>query len=327
MCLRPRTISIPNLHPTAAYPESSIQVQVPCGKCIECLKRRQNDYATRLYNECKNGEVMFFLTLTYREDVLPLAITYKHIDLHTGEVLDQSEPEVLEDSDFTRVCRKHILDMKISSKPRVYRDKVMIGVDGIGLYYEVTPTLNRADVRTWIKKCRIQYKRDYGTSMKFRYAFCGEYGPNGCRPHFHMVTIGASFEQVMYMLNYWHFGYANWKNVPSINPDGSNARQIVAKYIGKYISKGKFDCESCKMGLSIKGRLCNSKRFGTKQLEELKAYYRCYDLFGRYNINSLVLQNGDFLSEDQINRLSAEIVKRSSFQVLVGDKPLVLPIA
>ena len=133
MCKHPRHIMIKNEHPTAAYPESYIEVDVPCGKCVECLKRRQTDYATRLYNECKDGQEMFFVTLTYREDCLPLSITYKDIDLLTGEILNQSKPEVLEESEFTSVCRKHILAQKISSKPRIYRDRYFGVVDGVGV--------------------------------------------------------------------------------------------------------------------------------------------------------------------------------------------------
>ena len=298
MCLHPKHIVIPNPYPTIAYPEHTIELDVPCGKCLQCLKRRQSDYAIRLYNEVKDGRLMFFVTLTYNNSSLPLAITYKHIDLVTGEILDSTKPVLLTEEDsspeFVSFCRSKILSMKSGFQPRVIRGKCLLGTDGIGYYYEVTPTLCRNHVQQWIKKCRIQYKRDYGTNMNFRVAYCGEYGPRGCRPHYHLIFIGASFEQIMYMLNYWRFGYTNHKFVPMLNPDGSNAREIAARYIGKYVSKGKFDCESVKLGISEKGRLCNSKRFGTLQIDSKQiAYYRAYDLFGAYNTNTLDFVNAD----------------------------------
>ena len=44
---------------------------VPCGKCVECLKRRANHWTFRLSQELKQATTACFLTLTY--DEVPLS--------------------------------------------------------------------------------------------------------------------------------------------------------------------------------------------------------------------------------------------------------------
>lgn len=46
---------------------------VPCGKCVECLKRYQNDWTIRNYFQFLDTKVAVFFTLTYNDDSVPLA--------------------------------------------------------------------------------------------------------------------------------------------------------------------------------------------------------------------------------------------------------------
>lgn len=43
---------------------------VPCGKCVECLKRRQREWFIRLEQECLVASSAFFVTLTYGDEFL-----------------------------------------------------------------------------------------------------------------------------------------------------------------------------------------------------------------------------------------------------------------
>lgn len=45
---------------------------VPCGKCNECLKDRQNSWKLRLMEESKNYAYLYFFTLTYNDKSLPV---------------------------------------------------------------------------------------------------------------------------------------------------------------------------------------------------------------------------------------------------------------
>lgn len=48
-------------------------VQVPCGKCPECLKRRTANWAHRLEMESLRWSKMFFITLTYSNETVPIS--------------------------------------------------------------------------------------------------------------------------------------------------------------------------------------------------------------------------------------------------------------
>lgn len=44
---------------------------VPCGKCIECMKDKQNSWKIRLTEESKVHKYVYFFTLTYNDDSVP----------------------------------------------------------------------------------------------------------------------------------------------------------------------------------------------------------------------------------------------------------------
>ena len=56
---------------------------VPCGKCVECLSQKRNDWSVRLYYEMqKYSTPPAFITLTYDDDHLPTMV-----DVDTGELV------------------------------------------------------------------------------------------------------------------------------------------------------------------------------------------------------------------------------------------------
>lgn len=65
MCVSPLTIKVDVAGgATRTY-------TVPCGKCVECLKTRQNDYMVRIYEELMQAGKGCFLTLTYAPENVP----------------------------------------------------------------------------------------------------------------------------------------------------------------------------------------------------------------------------------------------------------------
>lgn len=278
---------------------------------------------------------MWFVTLTYRNSALPLACSYERVDTDSGEVLYHTCPEVLRNnfpSDLISYFRGEILKLRSSNQPRIFRCEVDLPYDSdYKDYYVVTPSLSRADVRVWLKKRRIQFKRDFGYNVKFRYGFCGEYGSNRLRPHYHMIILDLTKEQLDYFLSDWEdkFGYTYTKFVPVLNEDKSNARQIVAKYVGKYVSKGKFDNPAVGLGMCQKGRLCNSKRFGTKDFtyEEIR-YYKCFDLYGWYDTDRLCFDRYGKrpLSKEQISCIVQEIQNRNHLNIICNGDTISLPM-
>lgn len=65
MCLRPITVKTEDAF---GIP---VNQSVPCGKCIECLKDRQNSWKIRLTEEARDHLHVYFFTLTYNEDSVP----------------------------------------------------------------------------------------------------------------------------------------------------------------------------------------------------------------------------------------------------------------
>lgn len=76
MCLRPLEVFIRPMHPFARAGTYT----VPCGKCIQCTSRAQNDWRFRLIQQTLSTPKCVFGTLTYKETTLPMLV-----DKETGE--------------------------------------------------------------------------------------------------------------------------------------------------------------------------------------------------------------------------------------------------
>lgn len=67
MCTSPITIHYESL-------DGNHAIQVPCGKCAECLRTKQNDYMVRIYEEMMQVNKSCFITLTYAPKNVPYFI-------------------------------------------------------------------------------------------------------------------------------------------------------------------------------------------------------------------------------------------------------------
>lgn len=75
MCISPITVFVRSAHPmsrTGSY-------RVPCGKCVQCVARSQNDWRFRLIQQTLAYPKAIFGTLTYSEENVPL-----NVDAETG---------------------------------------------------------------------------------------------------------------------------------------------------------------------------------------------------------------------------------------------------
>ena len=64
---------------------------VPCGKCVECLKKEQNEFVVRCEEAARQYGSVWFITLTYNEGSVPVRVDSEgEIDYETGEVLPVS---------------------------------------------------------------------------------------------------------------------------------------------------------------------------------------------------------------------------------------------
>lgn len=297
---------------------------VPCGKCLACLKNRQSSMVVRCKREAEQRGSFAFMTLTYDDDHLPITQSLFCREKSTGVEVCQEAPEFVS-TGYHPVEQYLALfrDVLPMSAPR-YHSYFILDDGEFEYYARLTPSVCRADVRSWLKQSRIQYKRDHGVSLPdFSYVAISEYGPRTCRPHYHLAFFGLQREHLYYLLDRWPMGKVKQvRFVNQVNPDGSSGFLKASKYIGKYMSKGKFECDSVKCGASEKPRVCQSLHLGTKQLESIERYVLCFDLVRPYDPMTLT-RDGVPLRKDEVDALVDEIPRRLVYRV---DDRTVLPL-
>ena len=87
MCLYPKLIKNKKFEPNKknggiAPPvndKRTLLVPVGCGKCMECMRKKANDWRTRLLEEIKGGKKCEFVTLTLSND------SYKKLDIEIND--------------------------------------------------------------------------------------------------------------------------------------------------------------------------------------------------------------------------------------------------
>ena len=171
MCTHPITVRLPpNPYEYSQGLRSDKVVQVPCGKCPECLSRRQNDIAVRAYREALKFGNCWFLTLTYAPDHVPFAKTLLSIDKDTSEILIDKCSELCNknECDFLRK-EYHNAEHGLFCK---FVDLVEFEDTKFQVVY--TPTLYYTDVRLMIKNFRVKYEREFNQKLNFSYISVGE---------------------------------------------------------------------------------------------------------------------------------------------------------
>lgn len=103
LCFHPRDVKVQQKVTFSHYVDRYIRV--PCGKCVACRRRRQQDWSFRVQKEAefcrKNGGSVYFVTLTLDSDHL----TYQ-VDKDTGEFSENPTLVTTEIGSFMRKIRK-----------------------------------------------------------------------------------------------------------------------------------------------------------------------------------------------------------------------------
>ena len=194
---------------------------VPCGKCPECVDRRQKDMMQVFLNVARRSENIVFATFTYDDEHLPKM--YNLWDYESGSCVKQS----FERSDL---------------EPDEFQDILEV------------PSLKREDWRLWLKRARVKWFRDHGENLCFVYATIGEYGKLHQRPHYHTMFFDLTFAQAQELCSSWHFGFTYCEQV-----NKSQSLTGVCRYMAKYLYKGLFESDDVLNGLSQKPRVLASK--------------------------------------------------------------------
>lgn len=201
-----------------------------CGRCSACLLAKSNKNRYNLTLELSNPTTKCcFILLTYDKEHLPLVrISKSEFDaLYKKEPINK--PEYEQRNFFSKLSYEKQLSKisTLSNRPffvSAYHSQS--GVSKSTLFesgynntvhpdcYFMLPSLRYADVSSFLKRLRTKVYRETGES-NLRFAACGEYGPQGFRPHYHVIVICQSeAARQSVMRNYcscWLFGLSNSK--------------------------------------------------------------------------------------------------------------------
>lgn len=313
MCLNP-------VSKTYRFGKYSVVRTFACGKCTECLRHKQSDYAIGAYRTAEHyGNKVEFVTLTYRPVSIPVYETaYKVED---GELIKIGSSFVDDRKRKNGVVVSE-LDKDFSSKiSKVSFDNKVLGEQ---IYCEYCHSLCRKDLRLSLKRGRVQYERKHGKPLpEFKYLATGEYGKLG-RPHYHLLVFGLSHSECCELFEDWRksFGHIYIKSVVPKKKGVSqqDAVQATCRYVSKYMCKGILDDSKVIAGVAEKPRKMASLGFGFwNPTEKEKEYYLGYDIIGPY---SLDLKGVDMV--EYRNKVLPRVTERCKC-FIQNNKPLHFP--
>lgn len=175
---------------------------VNCGKCEACQQEKASRRANRIRSSLSPGEICLFVTLTYHNDFVPYISTR---GLLLGEnydvpIMRRSGGRYIRVSKknqpyLTAFCHDYgtrqidviprfTLKRQDFSKKNSNSLRHLNGMtdDKIGVCYY-------PDVQNFMKRLRINLKRQFDFNEKFKTYCCSEYGSKTHRPHFHLLLF------------------------------------------------------------------------------------------------------------------------------------------
>ncbi|QXN75261.1 replication initiator protein [Microvirus mar55] len=191
-------------------------IAVPCGRCSVCNDARRREYEYRALFEAADSGDMVFFTLTYDDEHLPrFGLTPQHVSLFLKNYR-------------VSVSRASIAPLNVNS---FYRDAQRYNRN-----YTFKNLLKSPD--------KVSLSENYS----FRAVYCGEYGSDGKRAHYHgILFFDRTIKDVDLLVlkrlfvDRWNFGLVfDFQLVK--NPAAS------ARYITKYITK--LDIQHVPQGLN-----------------------------------------------------------------------------
>ena len=217
-----------------------------CGRCNACLLAKSNRNRYNLTLELSNPSTKCcFLLLTYNKESLPLvriskrvfdSMYYKYpinkLHYEKRNFFAQLSYEKQLSKITNLSARKEFISAYTVQSGDSLSTLQQIGYNNpthSDCYY-MLPTLAYAHVSSFLKRLRIKVFREVG-EQNIRFAACGEYGPTGNRPHYHVVIICQSeAARQSVMRNYrscWLYGFSNAK----LYTKCKNSADYVSNYV------------------------------------------------------------------------------------------------
>nr|CDL66433.1 unnamed protein product [uncultured bacterium] len=217
-----------------------------CGRCSACLLAKSNKNRYNLTLELSNATTKCcFIMLTYDKEHLPLVRISKHDFDAMYYKKPINKPEYEKRNFFCQLSyEKQLSKITSLSNRKVFKSAYssQSGYSMSTLFesgynnsvhtdcYYMLPTLRYVDVSGFLKRLRTRVQREIGES-NIRFAACGEYGPRGFRPHYHIIVICQSeAARQSVMRNYrtcWLYGLSSAK----LYIKSKNSADYVSNYV------------------------------------------------------------------------------------------------
>ena len=231
----------------------------PCGHCVECARKYQNDWMLRLDDEATQWKTIMFATFTYSNDNIP----FLQIE---GEQLDK----------FRFFFMKRIAQLPYKNRSRyindttgfydyLFADRIAESTSLLVPYADIT------DIQKFLKRLRINFKRHEGRDFTFKYFICSEYGNDTLRPHYHMILFCNEHEYLVqqYIQNNYTLGKVH--DIHKIKTFKDRGVLDAMRYVSKYTCKpAEFENPYVVSRLIPKPRRISSKFLGDHKRQEIK---------------------------------------------------------
>ena len=152
-------------------------ITFPCGICPACKARNRNEWHFRIMQELKYATSAYFMTLTYRNENLPVSI-----DGHIMRVSDWSHNIVFQD-----ILKENPIILKKDIQDFLKRVRYYIGNAD---WMDVTFELNKSGTKVRLKR-KVSKIAPKGANL--RYFIIGEYGGKTGRPHYHVLIFNLPY--------------------------------------------------------------------------------------------------------------------------------------
>lgn len=205
-CFKTRLIQLRK--PIESTGEVISHVNVPCGKCVNCIKRRRMEWCFRMEQELLNSKCSYFVTLTYDPENVPYD---KYGNMVLVDTTLNSKKLFLSVNGKKPIKDKYLKKMKLEG----HVDKSIQGF--FKRLRSLQVRFKGENRESWL----------YGLDMKkdkIKFFVCGEYGGQFGRPHYHAIIFNSSINLIN---EAWGMG----------NVDISKASAGSIGYCTKYMDK------------------------------------------------------------------------------------------
>lgn len=308
------------------YPVSTPKglVQVPCGKCVQCLQKKVSTTTLLLDLESQRCSYVEEINLTYNDSCLP------YIDFNDDSACSFSEgvcnelfpvkfgnsrkilkynpktkeyfhaKENISDFNIPVPTGWHDLLVKYNSRVSEYYTRFPERKRGISRLPNHVPILFSLDLKKYLYRLRQYLKKHY--DIEIRFFAVGEYGSNSLRPHWHILLfhnsakLRESFRDVIDLVGHTNKNPRQCCREFYLHPlwlHGATTTKCTDKHCSSYVA-GYFNQHGCNSPLvkDFPSKSYHSKFLGLGKISESQKVDFIKENWQSFTSRSVVTKSG-----------------------------------